>query len=774
MKFLKKYWPIFVLFFLPLIYGFSYFFGDKVPFPTSYIANDIGPWNKYLPHGPVKNGIPDVPGEIFPMRSLVIDLWKEGIVPLWNPYILSGTPLLANFQSAAFFPLNFLFWLFSKIDSWSILVLVQPLLAGVFTYFFVRSLGLQKIAALLSALSFMFCGFLTVWNTYTTLGFTILFLPLILFLTEKYFQNDRKGFLPFITVFLGISFLSGHIQTWTYVFLATLVYATVRFFILRKNEKLGPLVKFLFFAFLVVPLVALQLFPTLEFYQYTGRSLAKNDSSSGIPWVYLITLLSPDFFGNPVTRNDWFGVYAEWSSYIGLTALIFALLGIVNIKKTKVFWPVFTIGVLGVTLSVSNPLLSLLSQLPLPIISNSNPARAIVMLSFSLSVLAGLGLELLSKNKKALKQLLKITLTIGLFFFLVLIFILAAGKLNLTFADNLKAISLRNFLYSCAIFTTYCVVFFTFWKKTSWRSYLLLVIVAIALFDGMRFYKKWTPFDEKRFAYPQTQIGKFMTRLTDHERFYGQFGQPFAYLNHSFSTEGYEPLNLHRYANLLSATNNGRPQNNYKLDVRLQSRDQYSKRLMDLLGVKFILMPSKELNNPFNFPILSYPKDLYPILYDDGLYAVFLNGETLPRAKLFYQYQVSDEKEIETLLNEKFDFRNIIVLNKTPAMEKQTVVGLGEAVIKNYKPNKVEVRTVSQKPALLFLNDNFYPGWEATINDKPTEIYRANYTFRSVKIPAGETSIIFNYNPLSFRIGVVLSAATLGLLTLYFLGSLRK
>ena len=62
----------------------------------------------------------------------------------------------------------------------------------------------------------------------------------------------------------------------------------------------------------------------------------------------------------------------------------------------------------------------------------------------------------------------------------------------------------------------------------------------------------------------------------------------------------------------------------------------------------------------------------------------------------------------------------------------------------------VEARTES----VLVLNDLYYPGWEATLDGNPTQIYRANYLFRAVIVPQGTHAIEFLYRPRSFRLGL--------------------
>jgi hypothetical protein len=73
---------------------------------------------------------------------------------------------------------------------------------------------------------------------------------------------------------------------------------------------------------------------------------------------------------------------------------------------------------------------------------------------------------------------------------------------------------------------------------------------------------------------------------------------------------------------------------------------------------------------------------------------------------------------------------------------------------------QVELQTRTTGGAFLILSDVFYPGWKASIDGKPTPIFPSNYIQRGVKVPAGDHLIRFEYDPLSFRLGVGLTTAT--------------
>ena len=69
----------------------------------------------------------------------------------------------------------------------------------------------------------------------------------------------------------------------------------------------------------------------------------------------------------------------------------------------------------------------------------------------------------------------------------------------------------------------------------------------------------------------------------------------------------------------------------------------------------------------------------------------------------------------------------------------------------------MRLQVETEADGFLVLTDTYMPGWRATINGKSTEILRANYAFRAVRIPAGHHDVEFNYQPLSFQIGAYVS-----------------
>src|SRR3989338_7274250 len=103
-------WPILSLVVIWFIFTWPFWLKGLIPAPLDFLVGFFAPWQSG--QIPIKNpAIPDVVNQIIPWKTFTISEWQQGRVPLWNPYNFSGTPHAANWQSAVFYPLQFVFWL---------------------------------------------------------------------------------------------------------------------------------------------------------------------------------------------------------------------------------------------------------------------------------------------------------------------------------------------------------------------------------------------------------------------------------------------------------------------------------------------------------------------------------------------------------------------------------------------------------------------------------------------------------------------------------------
>lgn len=751
MKILKKlqnkkflsFVPIICIVFIWIAFSFPYFFEKKVPFPASYQVNHFHPWRMYEEYaGPVKNGaMPDIIDQIYPWRHFSIESLKNKEIPLWNPNNFSGSPHLANFQSAVLSPFNVLFFVLPFLDAWSILILLQPLLAALFTYMYLREINSSKLASFLGAITFSFCGFMVVWMAYGLLSMAILFLPLSLYAIEKYYKSNSYKYLFLLALTIPFSFFAGHFQTSLYFFIYVLLYCFFKFITLKKSKATVLLCIAISFGF---GISLLQIIPSIQFYFNSVRSEIYI-SGGGIPLYYLVTVFAPDFFGNPVTLNDWFGSYAEFASFIGIIPLTLALYSLFSKRRSyAIFYLLCTFSFL--LLAINSEVLHVLSSLKIPVLSTSTPSRIIVLVSFSLSILAVIGFDTL-KELILKKRKLHLFIPIGIVSIIVISVWISVVLFQILPLDR-ATIAKRNLILPSAIFGLFIVGLMVTTLKQKLIPLFLIGIVILATFDSFRFAQKWMPFDSRNLVFIDLPVVTAIEKNLYNGRVFGNIGaQVNSYYNLP-GIEGYDPLYIKRYGELIRSSVTGSFQNAERSVVKVDRNGKYTDRIIDLLGVKVIYHPISDTNTPWGYNIWDNP-ERFSIIYEDNRVQLLRNNTALNRATLYYSYVVEskDKEIINILFSEDFDIKKTVILENKPKLPIKESTKSGTVNFVKDSPLHIVLQVETPQNAILFLSDNYYPGWEAFVNGNKVPIIRADYTFRAVEVPAGVSRVEFKYSP---------------------------
>jgi hypothetical protein len=753
MKKSKNLWPYLFFLLATFLFFWKVFLKGLVPIPADLIVGIYHPWRDHIwpgfPAGvPFKNGLlSDIVSIIYPWRIYAVKLMKAGQWPLWLPTALSGQPLLANFQSAVFYPLNFLFFLFSEVSAWTIYIILQPILASFFAFLFLREIKLSKLSSIFGALIFAFSGFNLVWLEYGIVGHSGLWLPLILWVTEKL----AKKFNPWVFLIgvgaVGFSLLAGYPQVSLYVLGVASLYA-----IFTKKKK-----RFVFlFLALGIGLAAVQLIPGQELLKLSIRSeditTTAFDQGFASP-KHLLLFFFPDFFGNNSTQN-FFGSlpYNESAGFIGLTGLTFALWAFFARKKSRFF----KIGFLLSLLLLFRFPGQFLAKLPLPGLKSASSGRLFFLVDFFLAVLASFGLEEFLKRKKL--GSLKVVIALLILFYLsvwtgILLQIRSAESQVLL---NLE-VTKRNLIFpTLSLLAASFLIFLSkFWpKKKNWLSFFL---VCLAVFELFRFGWKYLSFSRREWLYPETSLTSFLQKEAGLDRFVGLIPQGMSIPYNLASPEGYEPLMIRDYALLANQINEPsfREPSPGSRWVKVHNFDS---KLLDLLGTRFFLADQDWF--------LGKRQGEMEIVFEFGRSRVFENRQSFPRAFLSHQYEVIKDKRetLQRLTDKFFNPREIVLLKEAPLEKIGTSPGEPETVTlkpNTYWQNQPVFEVDARSPGLLFFSDNFYPGWQAFVDDRPAKLYQADLTFRAVPVPEGQHQVRFVYQPKSFKIGLIISFLSL-------------
>jgi hypothetical protein len=95
-----------------------------------------------------------------PLRILAGADIRDLHLPLWNPFIWSGTPLLAGFNGGALYPATLFFSFLPAAVAWALGEALAYAVAGTGVYLLVRRLGTGPLPAWLAGLAFTWSGFM--------------------------------------------------------------------------------------------------------------------------------------------------------------------------------------------------------------------------------------------------------------------------------------------------------------------------------------------------------------------------------------------------------------------------------------------------------------------------------------------------------------------------------------------------------------------------------------------------------------------------------------
>jgi len=748
------------------------------------LIGEYAPYNSYNFLGYAPGGYPnkgqdfDVLRLLYPGKEFSVRLFKDLEFPLWNPYNFSGNPHLASLQSGSFYPLNIIFFIFPYVIAWTIFILLQPVLTGIFSFLFARELKLSVKSSIFSALVFSFSSYSIVWMEYGNIGHSMVWLPFALWITLKNF--NKPTILKSLAIVLSLTFaiLAGYLQTAFYVFVFVFGFIIFHILFIDKKDKFKKLLIFFSLFVLSVLLSAVQLLPMTELLFQSARAPYSHSEFLKllIPSFNFITMFVPDFFGNPATRNYWLiGTYIERVMYIGVIPLIFVAYAFCK-KQSSQFW-FFVISAVAILLLTFNTFVGkIIYSFQIPLISTAVPTRIMFLFCFCLSLIAGLGLDTFIKNQNK-KLFIKVMSILGGTYLLIWIFVILFPLIDKSSWIQNLSISKRNLILPTLIFCTGAILLSMSFHKVKYKNFIIVLLIILSMMDLFYFFHKITPFAPKETVYPNTEVLSKIKEIQGVDRSWG-YGSGYISTNlqtHEkiFSVDGYDALHLKRYGELISSSKDGRIANSIPgSDVEIASgyggsdlrENKYRQRLLNLLGVKYILNKVDPQVSTVKADSQTFDDSIYKLVWQKAPWQIYENKRVLPRIFLASNYVVESDKNkiIKMILDEESDLRDTIILeeNISPKINFSNDKN-AKVEIEKYTPNEIVLQTNSKTNMILFISDNYYPGWKVSIDKEFGKIYRADYSFRALPVLKGRHRVVFSYYPESFDLGIKISLITL-------------
>jgi hypothetical protein len=332
---------------------------------------------------PALLGHPVLPGDDltqnFPLRVLAGSQIRSGQLPLYNPYIWSGAPLLADWNAGAAYPLTLLFAILPGTVAWTLNMIVTWAVAGLGTFVFLRALRLASLPSALGALSFAFAGAMSAQVAHFGLVAGLSWVPVqllgVLRLSEARSTASRLKWIGVLAGAFGLTILAGEPRAIDDACVIVVIYAAWR--IARLGRHWGPAaISVAAGLALGACLGAVQWMPGLAVVgsSQRGASSVAFFNSGSLPHRWLLLMLVPDLMGGSGSfgQPSFFANYnlAEVTGYVGILPLVAAavLLGRLRLRPRLPEWLVWHfMALVGVVLALggNTPFGPLLVHLPL-------------------------------------------------------------------------------------------------------------------------------------------------------------------------------------------------------------------------------------------------------------------------------------------------------------------------------------------------------------------------------------------------------------------------
>ena len=748
--------------------------------------------------------------QFVPWRYWAWEVIRSGHLPLWNPLVGMGAPLIANYQSSLFYPPNWLYFLLAAVGGISALAWGQALLVAAHLTFaalgmarLARQLGLNPLAQTVSGLAFGLSGYLVASAGFLSINAAVAWLPWVmcgvtqvagetkLFPMENHPGGEKplpssNAFLPrSLTLCLAMQLLAGHAQITWYTWLLAGMWA-IFLCLSCRIPRLGYALLRLTLAFvLAIALAAIQLVPTAEYLMQSQRAAAVDETLamtySFWPWRFL-TLLLPHLFGNPALGDYWgYGNYWEDAVYIGVLPLLLALVRLFrrpaarSSPLSRATLPAFllTVTLLSFLLALGNhtPIFPWLYRHLPTFKAFQAPTRFTLWAEFTLALLAGMGVQGWRRPHGR-----------GLYWTRLG----TAGAGAITIGAGLAWILMdeisSSFIRSTALFGLWGVGAGMLMLRapapvpspspegegeqarnsssgekkgdgqSAWQGMVVLLISADVLIAGWGL----NPPVETDFYRSSASFAAQIRSMAGEGRLYLPVGdEEYLKFERFFGFDSFDLAEWDDWENVRAALLPNLP-----LTEGIASANNFDPLLPGRYArwmTAFAEAQPRQLwrmLNLMNVTVVERVDESQPL----GVRFDLLSSLPLVRWVPCARFVHGAEASLAQALREDWNPEMEVTLEGETSSLLPVCLGVSSSArVITESPNRLSVRVQADADGYLVVADVWYPGWTATVDGQTTSVLRANYLFRAVSILAGEHEVTFVYRPLSFYLGATIS-----------------
>ena len=704
--------------------------------------------------------------QYFPWFHFDKQVFKTGKLPLWNPYQGCGAPHIANMQSSIFYPLNMFVFLLNWKWGLFFLFFFKLYFIGLFFYLYLKEIDISPPVAIVFAVAGMYMSFNTILLFFpTTTG--VFFFPLSLWTIELTLKQPKQ-FKSFLILCLGFVFalFGGNPEIVFYITLALIIYLFIRLYQTYRlnsyNQYLPVLIKFSVILIIGSLISSIQLLPFLEYFRLSSAYLSRdilNMPVYNLPcYLLLFSILPPlpihytFLLSSIINKYQTIVIFA----YTGVSVLLLGITGVITLSKDKITRAFILISTITLCIGFYVPYIhSVITKIP-----GFDIGRNYYMLIF-------IGWALLIISSKALDNFIAGRIKLGRFKISAilipgLIIILSLFFIKYTYPS--LTYSLQRAVSHYLIFSTAATIIimaFTLWILKIKNKQLLIIALAVLIYMQTALPMiLWEPVIRSEYFYPKNKIFSMLRKENK---------QPFRVT--AFITKN----QLISYATNINTFYGLEDIRNYdSLGVNWYNTIFQYVRLGDAINLTNV----RYLIEGKDFDVSAFTNIFQPVTEYNG-YILYKNLSAFDRAFMIYNYAVADSQQqaLDLLHAYSGQLNHVaIVFHKDIQGMPLTANTPGTSTIDfiKYTPGYIKLSCTTSQPGLFFISDTYFPGWHARVDGKETKIIRTDYAFQGLWLTQGTHTIELNYDPASFKYGVLLSIIGIISLVGFYLILFRK
>jgi hypothetical protein len=720
----------------------------------------------------------------YAVREFGTAMLRSGHLPLWNPYLFGGMPFIAAFDGDIFYPPTLLMRLIMPADravTWAFTLHVM--LAGWFTYGWLRATGLPFAAAMVGGFAYELGGPV---SSYVLPGhdgklYVSAILPLALWLTVRGVRDGRRWSWPALALAVGCAALSPHPQLLEYLLLTLAAYAlfvAIDSTSIASREtatrRLGATAAAVT---LGLAISAVQFIPVAQFVAWSPRGSPTTGAGTyayatqfSMPVEDLPNVYLPQFSG--MLEHYWGGLGTHWSSeYLGAAVLVLAGAGLLAPAPDRWRGVRFWVGlaIVGTLWSLGNhtPLYHLVYALVPGTRYFRVPAAAVVVVSLAVAALAADGAASVLKRRVRVRYAVAWAAAAALVALPPVVGALTewtAQHLGAPWTPGLAAANAgaaaRGALrcLGVVVLATGVIALRRDDKLSAGvTGVALTALVALDLWSVERHY--W------RFASPAAMTfasDAAIDTLRHEAQPVRVLAWPIGHAQQAHDAEiAGDGLMIHRLRQVLGYHGNSVKRYDDLSWTTDGSQPLFTPHLWRLLNIGYVLTTSPQL------PFGGGTRVVGPIVdaAGDSIYLYRLVGAHPVAWLTTTAMSLPDTLARLQVIDSSFDLDRIALLEPAARLAPPVPVGPtsappGPVTATRYEPGRMQFAFDRPSPpgAMLVVSENYYPGWQATANGSPLRVWRADYALIGVRLPAGTTAVDLTFSSPAATVGFAVTA----------------